>query len=171
MRPDPSLPSPRNPLFLARIVFTRPRREGIDTAAVKKRVGERRRLAELKEHPRRAEMFGGGGGPELEALAERVGRHGQRDAVEAASDGTVIAGYQRVRAAKSLGWKKIDVVIRRDLEAEGPGAVERPLAEDDFARRRRGLPARVRHVRRLVVPALAARSGRRTHAAPPAAGQ
>ena len=80
------------------------------------------KISRLEEYPRQAEMSGGVVREELEALAEHVGRHGRRDAAEVTTAGVIIAGHQRVRAAKRLGWKEIDVAIRRGLEAEGPGA-------------------------------------------------
>src|SRR4051812_27969140 len=93
------------------------------------------KIAKLQDHPRQAEMFGDVDDGELKALAENMEKRGQRDPVEVTPNGTVIAGHQRVRAAKLLGWNEIDVVVRHDLAAEGDSAVEELFLEDNFFRR------------------------------------
>src|SRR4051812_6738101 len=81
------------------------------------------RLSRLQEHPRQAELFGNLPDEELRALAEDMRRHGQRQPVEALPDGTLLAGHQRLRAARLLGWDKIEVRVRHDL-ASDPAAAE-----------------------------------------------
>ncbi|MBA4192848.1 MAG: hypothetical protein C0467_33215 [Planctomycetaceae bacterium] len=95
-------------------------------------------------------MFGDVDDAELEALAENMETHGLRDPVEVTPDGTVIAGHQRVRAAKRLGWKEINVIVRYDLAGEGPEAVERHFVETNFIRRQLGPLARAKCVKRLM---------------------
>ena len=70
-------------------------------------------------------MFGDLGAAELAALAEDMETHGLRHPVEVLPDGTIVAGYQRVRAARRLGWREIDAVVRLDLAALGDAAAER----------------------------------------------
>lgn len=108
------------------------------------------KIAKLKDHPRQAEMFGDVGEEELKALAENMDKRGQRDPVHVTPDGTVVAGHQRVRAAKRLGWKEIDVVVRHDLAAEGAAAVEEHFLEDNFVRRQLSPLARARCIKRLM---------------------
>ncbi len=108
------------------------------------------KIAKLTEHPQQAAMFGDVDETELAALAEHMRKHGQRDPVEITSSGVIIAGHQRVRAAVRLGWKEVAVVVRRDLEAEGPDAVERHFVEDNFVRRQLGPLAKARCIRRLM---------------------
>jgi ParB family transcriptional regulator, chromosome partitioning protein len=108
------------------------------------------KLAKLKEHPQQAGMFGDVDDAELEALAENMQEHGQREPVEITSSGVIISGHQRVRAARWLGWKEVDVVVRHDLEAEGEDAVERHFVESNFIRRQLGPLAKARCIRRLM---------------------
>lgn len=107
-------------------------------------------IAKLKDHPRQAEMFGDVDEGELTALAENMQKRGQRDPVEITPDGTVVAGHQRVRAAKRLGWKEIEVVVRHDLAAGGEAAVEEHFLEDNFVRRQLSPLARARCIKRLM---------------------
>lgn len=116
----------------------------------KRPTADKWKLTRLKDHPRQAEMFSDVDDAELEALAENMRNHGLRDPVEVTPDGTVIAGHQRVRAARRLGWKEIDVVVRHDLAAEGPEAVERHFVEDNFVRRQLSPLARAKCLKRLM---------------------
>ncbi|QJW93127.1 ParB/RepB/Spo0J family partition protein [Frigoriglobus tundricola] len=119
-------------------------------AVERKRTTAKWKLAKLKDHPRQAEMFGDVGDEELEALAENMKKRGLRDPIEIMPDGTVIAGHQRVRAAKLLGWAEIDVVVLHDLAALGPAAVEERFVEDNFLRRQLGPLAKAKCIRRLM---------------------
>jgi ParB/RepB/Spo0J family partition protein len=110
----------------------------------------RRKISKLKDHPRQAEMFGDIDAEELAALAQNMDKRGLRDPVEITPDGTVIAGHQRVRAAKLLGWKEIDVVVRDDLAQQGEGAVEERFIEDNFVRRQLSPLARAKCILRLM---------------------
>src|ERR1700677_2926106 len=89
-----------------------------------KRTPKKWKICKLKDHPSQHTIFGDLTNEELETLAENMKKHGLHDPVEILSDGTIIAGHQRVRAAKTLGWTEIDVVVRDDLEEAGPAAVE-----------------------------------------------
>jgi ParB family transcriptional regulator, chromosome partitioning protein len=94
-----------------------------------------RRLNSLREHPRQRALFGDFRDNELEALAADMEKNGLQHPVEILRDGTIIAGHQRVRAAKRLKWKTIEVIIRRDLEEAGERAVEAYLIRDNLVRR------------------------------------
>jgi len=108
----------------------------------------KRKLSKLKDHPRQAEMFGDVDEVELRALADDMKKQGLRDPIEITSDNVVIAGHQRVRAAKLLGWTEIDVIIRDDLVDKG--AVEEHLINDNFVRRQLSPLARAKCIRRLM---------------------
>ena len=118
--------------------------------AVEKKQTTKWKIAKLTEHPQQAAMFGDVDETELAALAEHMRKHGQRDPVEITSSGVIIAGHQRVRAAGRLGWKEVAVIVRHDLEAEGPDAVDRHLVESNFVRRQLGPLAKARCIRRLM---------------------
>lgn len=119
-------------------------------AGQSQQMATRWKIAKLKDHPRQAEMFGDVDEEELKALAENMDKRGQRDPVHVIPDGTVVAGHQRVRAAKRLGWTEIDVVVRHDLAAGGEAAVEEHFLEDNFVRRHLSPLARARCIKRLM---------------------
>lgn len=108
------------------------------------------KISKLRDHPRQAEMFGDASEEELTALADNMKSRGQRDPVHVTPDGTVVAGHQRVRAAKRLGWADIAVVVRHDLAAGGEAAVEEHFIEDNFVRRQLSPLARARCLKRLM---------------------
>jgi ParB/RepB/Spo0J family partition protein len=107
------------------------------------------KISRLKEHPRQAEMFGDVSDEEIKELAADMRRHGQRQAVEVQPDGTILGGHQRVRAARLLGWKEIDVVVRHDL-VEDATAAEAFFINDNLVRRHLSQLARARCIKRLV---------------------
>ncbi len=93
------------------------------------------RLSQLKPHPKQGFYFRELSDLELRALAEDMKENGQTTLAEVCSDGTMITGRQRCRAAKLLGWKSLGCWIRKDLEAQGPEAIERRLVQDNASRR------------------------------------
>ena len=107
-------------------------------------------LDKLHDHPKQSEMFGNLPDAELESLAADMAKEGQRDPVEVLPDGTIITGHQRVRAARRLGWKEIEVVVRHDLAGAGEAAVEELFVADNLFRRQLGPLARARCMRRLM---------------------
>src|SRR5215510_5112745 len=90
-------------------------------------------IEDLKNHPRQAEFFRGLSDAELRNLAEDM-KPGLRVPIEILPDGTIIMGHQRVRAARLLGWERIDAVIRYDLEEQGEAAVLELLIKDNLDR-------------------------------------
>ena len=92
-------------------------------------------ISKLRPHPRQAELFKDLNDFELAQLAADMDRNGQQVPIEILPDGTIIAGHQRVRAAKLLGWTEIDVLVRDDLESLGPCAILTRLIEDNYHRR------------------------------------
>jgi ParB family chromosome partitioning protein len=106
-------------------------------------------LKKLREHPQQAQLFGDVLDEDLAALAEHMDKHGQQDAIEILPDGTIISGHQRVRAARTLGWKVIEVIVRHDLAEAGPAAVEARLIDANFVRRQLSPLGRARCITRL----------------------
>lgn len=95
---------------------------------------QKRKINELKPHPRQAEQFGDISDTELRRLAANMKRWGLLVPIEITPDGTIICGHQRVRAAELLGWTEIDVIVRDDLAAAGTDAILRRFLEDNDRR-------------------------------------
>jgi ParB-like chromosome segregation protein Spo0J len=111
----------------------------------------RRRIDQLREHPKQQILFGDLPEAEFAALIASMKAHGLRDPVQVGPDGMILKGHQRVRAAKSLGWNEIDVIVRHDL-AEDPVAAEIEFVEDNANRRQLdslGLARCIKHLREL----------------------
>jgi ParB family chromosome partitioning protein len=117
------------------------------------------RVADLHEHPQQRAMFGDLSDDELEALTEDLRKHGLRNPIEALPDGTIVAGHQRLRAAKKLGWEEVDVIIREDLAAAGDTAQETFFINDNLLRRHLGPLAKARCLHRLLVLETEGRTG------------
>jgi ParB/RepB/Spo0J family partition protein len=121
-----------------------------DAAAAK---GPRRvepwRLSKLRPHPKQAQIFGDVPEPELAALTASMRKDGLRDPVEILPDGTILAGHQRWLAAKRLGWKEIDVVVRHAL-ADDDEAADTYMIDSNLLRRQLSLLGRARCLQRLV---------------------
>lgn len=96
----------------------------------------KRKLAELREHPRQPDIFSESSQIELQELADDMARRGQQEPVHILPDGTIIRGHRRVRAAGLLGWSEIDVVVRHDLATAGEDAQMDELLRDNLIRRR-----------------------------------
>jgi len=93
------------------------------------------KIDKLQDNPRQAQSFPEMTDVEQKALAADMQRNDLQHPIEITSDGTIIAGHQRVRAAKKLGWTEIEVIVRTDLESQGCDAIERRLIEDNLNRR------------------------------------
>jgi ParB-like chromosome segregation protein Spo0J len=108
------------------------------------------KIARLKEHPRQQELFGRLPEQTIAAMAADMSKNGLYHPVEILSDGTIVAGHQRVLAAKLLGWTEIDVIVRTDLEKKGPAAVVGYLISDNLLRRQATGLTLARGIRELV---------------------
>lgn len=104
----------------------------------------------LGVHPRQDEIFGDCTEAELAGLVRSLQKHGLKHPIEILPDRTVVAGHQRLRAARRLGWKKIAVKVRSDLAAAGAAAVEAHLIADNLDRRHLTTLAKARCVTRLI---------------------
>lgn len=95
----------------------------------------RRKLESLRPHPEQAKLFPPLSEAELQALAEDLKQNGLRHAVDILPNGTIVAGHQRVAAARMLGWTEIRCRVRYDLAEQGPKGVEEFLISDNLVRR------------------------------------
>lgn len=71
---------------------------------------------------------------EIDALAADIEANGLRQPIEILPDGTVLAGHQRLRAVRKLGWKEVNCVVRTDL-ADDPAGAELFFIMDNLNRR------------------------------------
>ena len=94
-----------------------------------------RKLTDLREHPRQQDNFGDVPEFQIDDLVASLEKEGQIHPIEITSEGIVIDGHQRLRAAKKLGWKELGVVVREDLEAMGVAAIETRMIEANLNRR------------------------------------
>lgn len=102
-------------------------------SSIPPRKAEKRKLADVKPHPKQREHFRDLPDAALNRLAKSILTHGLKHPVEITRDNTIICGHQRVRAAKLNGWTEIDVIVRDDLI--GDAAVESELLRDNSERR------------------------------------
>lgn len=98
-------------------------------------VVEKRAVCDLHEHPEQPDLIGDVSEGELSDLVESIRQNGLQHPIEILPDGTVVAGHQRLRAVKILGWTEVDVVVRDDLAQAGEDAVVMYLIEDNLHRR------------------------------------
>jgi ParB family chromosome partitioning protein len=92
-------------------------------------------VATLKPHPRQAQLFDDLPEHSFQELVENIRANKIQIPLEICSDGTIICGHQRYRAAIAIGLTKVPVIVRSDLEALGDQAVLGRLIEDNTARR------------------------------------
>jgi len=107
-------------------------------------------IRKLKPHPRQAETFPDLPDADLDALAADMAANGLQHPIEILPGGVILAGHQRVRAAKKLGWKEIDVVVRHDLAAAGDVATTAYFIGDNLNRRQLSPLAKARCVAELI---------------------
>jgi ParB/RepB/Spo0J family partition protein len=92
-------------------------------------------IDDLKAHPRQGEIFSDLGDAQLEDLAKSLKTEGQNTPIEITPDRVTICGHQRLKAARSLGWKKIKAKVRQDLADEGEASIFDRLVQDNVNRR------------------------------------
>ena len=93
------------------------------------------KLEDLRPHPRQSELFPDLNDDELAMLASDMELNGLEVPIEITSSGEIIAGNQRVRAARKLEWTEIDALVRSDLEALGSQAILAQMIESNLIRR------------------------------------
>lgn len=91
-------------------------------------------IGELKEHPLQPTYFPDESEQADAELAADMDANGQQLAIDILPDGTILGGHRRVRAAKSLGWTLIDVVVHHEL-ADDEAAAEAQFIGDNYNRR------------------------------------
>lgn len=108
------------------------------------------KLDRIKEHPRQAKNFDVGEDAAIALLIDDMAKNGQQHPIEVLPDGTAVAGHRRTRAARKLGWKEIDVIVRYDLAKAGPDAIERYMISDNYLRRHLSPLGKARSLSRLM---------------------
>jgi ParB/RepB/Spo0J family partition protein len=108
-----------------------------------------RSVADLKASPLQGGLFHDVSDRELEELMADIADHGLDHPIEVLPDGAVIDGHQRLRAIERLGWSKVRVLVRHDLEGD-PTAVELRMIEANTHRRQLDPLDRARLARRLM---------------------
>jgi len=106
-------------------------------------------LAALQDHPLQSTYFPDASEPADAELAADMAENGQQLAIDILPDGTILCGHRRVRAARRLGWTKIDVIVRDDL-ADDPEAAEAYFIGDNYTRRQLTELQKVRCAKRRV---------------------
>jgi hypothetical protein len=96
---------------------------------------EKRPAASLRPYPRQTELFSDLRENEFLALVEDIRLNGMKHPPEILPDGTILTGHQRVKAARELGWKEIDVVVRGDLQDADEATIFEAFVEDNLHRR------------------------------------
>jgi len=122
--------------------------EGRSAVAYESRV-EKRKLSELMDYPRQDIYFPDESQEADRELATSMDAEGQREPIHTLPDGTVLCGHRRVRAARSLGWEEIDVIVHHEL-ADDPAAAEAFFIGDNYERRQLSELQKVRCAARRV---------------------
>jgi len=107
---------------------------------------ERWKLARLKPNPLQRQFFRDLSAADLTALAENIRVRGQKQAVEALPDGTILDGHQRVEALRRNGATHADVLVRHDLASASEVEKERAFIETNVLRRQLSPLAKARAV-------------------------
>jgi ParB-like chromosome segregation protein Spo0J len=92
-------------------------------------------ICDLHDHPRQRELFGDLPAAEFAALVEDLGRYGQREPIRILESGRILAGHQRVRAGRRLGWTEIKAIV---IEVQDEAEAEELLIADNLHRRHLG---------------------------------
>lgn len=82
-------------------------------------------------------------------LAADMKQNGQKTPIDILPDGTIVGGHRRTEAAKRLGWKEIDAVVRHNLVGNEK-AIEAEFLKDNCLRRQLSPLQRARCAKRLI---------------------
>ncbi|MBE9057523.1 ParB N-terminal domain-containing protein [Sphaerospermopsis sp. LEGE 08334] len=77
---------------------------------------KKRKVAELKPHPKNESIYGD---EDIQELAQSIKENGLSDALIITPDGRIISGHRRCKAVKLLGWETVNVI-----EIEFPNEAE-----------------------------------------------
>jgi hypothetical protein len=89
---------------------------------------EMRQIADLKPHPKQAQLFGHTPRHQIEELAADIRRNGQLQPGEVLPDNTLLAGHNRAEALRLLGRTEMAVWVRDDLANDPVAAPARPCS-------------------------------------------
>lgn len=81
---------------------------------------------------------------DLNELTDDIDRNGLNTPIDITRGNLILDGHQRIRAARKLGWVKIRVRIRHDLDGASAEALERAFLEPNLHRRQYDPLAKVR---------------------------
>ncbi len=115
---------------------------------LKEHKAEKRHINTLRSYPKQS-VFGDIPDNELDGLAQDIAKRGLDHPVHILTDGTIIQGHQRVRAAKLLGWSEIDVIVRSDLVGKAQLTYE-TFISDNLRRRHLSPLAKARCIQCLL---------------------
>ncbi|NQU22793.1 MAG: ParB N-terminal domain-containing protein [Candidatus Nealsonbacteria bacterium] len=110
---------------------------------------QKRKVSDLKPHPLQADYFPDESEEADLELAADLDANGQRDPIDIVPNGTILCGHRRVKAAKRLEWKTIDVVVHHEL-ANDEAAAEAFFIGDNYTRRQLTTFQKVRCAKRRV---------------------
>ena len=94
-----------------------------------------RRVADLKPHPRQAELFADLPDHELQELAEDIDKHGVKHPLDILPNNVVVGGHQRLRALKLLRKKTARCRILHYLADADEHEVIQYIVNDNLLRR------------------------------------
>jgi ParB-like chromosome segregation protein Spo0J len=101
-------------------------------------------LADLKPHPKQAELFGDLPPAIFDELKRDIEINGLMESIEILPDGTIISGHQRRRALIEMGAKTSEVWVHHDLASADKFEIERIFLTANTARRQLSKLAQVR---------------------------
>ncbi len=108
---------------------------GLPRELATENVVEHRVIDSLKQNPLQDKFFSDLSSFDLGQLKRSLRQNGLKYPLEILSDGTILDGHQRLRAAQQLGWKSVPCLVCRDLEAQGELACKQRFFEANLHRR------------------------------------
>lgn len=102
----------------------------------------------LQPYPLQSDYFPDTPTVQLRALTKDIEANGLQQPILVTSDDIIISGHRRVAAAKQLGWKEIDAIVRRDL-ADDEDAADQLFINENFQRRHLSTLQKARCVQHL----------------------
>ena len=110
---------------------------------------EQWKLSDLRESPYQETLFQDLSEEEFKELVASMDVGGLRYPIEILPSGEIIDGHMRVRAARTLKWKTIQVLVRDDLEHADESVIQAAMIEVNLLRRQLGPLEIARLYRRL----------------------
>jgi ParB/RepB/Spo0J family partition protein len=107
------------------------------------------KIADLKAHPKHAELDKQMSDDEIDKLAQDIKLNGLQIPIEVTPDHDIICGHGRVEAARKLGKTEIKAWVRHDLAAKGESQIEERMITDNLLRKHLDPLSKARYYRRL----------------------